>query len=163
MLHTKRTAAILALLLALSMLLTACDKGATPTGGDTSNTPETSATAPATQKPETTPSETPEVSQTPPATDYVGMFSAEEVAAALKCASKHYEKMPFKLLSDIELVADDAHGEYTGAIMRGAAIGNVIIFRVQTTHAGAGVYRQITIVRENKDADWQVQSGGEGY
>ncbi|MDO5522389.1 MAG: hypothetical protein Q4G58_17990 [bacterium] len=91
-------------------------------------------------------------------TSYSKALTPEELKNVEQLARTYYKKeSSFKLLS-IQTVEDDSelydsNNEYQP--------GNIIIFKVETSHAGKGVYRYITYGRKSLDNEFELL--GEGY
>ncbi len=98
------------------------------------------------------------VSEEPEKGNYKEKVSEEEKEKLEQLLVKYYkEKIPYPLVS--YHVSENDNPDYQERKM---PPGNILIYWVKTEHEGEGsLYRHITFVRENENAEWQVL--GEGY
>ena len=97
-------------------------------------------------------------SEEPEKGNYKEKVSEEEKEKLEQLLVKYYkEKIPYPLVS--YHVSENDNPDYQERKM---PPGNILIYWVKTEHEGEGsLYRHITFVRENENAEWQVL--GEGY
>ena len=113
--------------------------------------------------------ESPPPPRSPELTDekgYAAILSAEDIEGAKAAALAYYKGTPFTLTSELILVDDAVIGEYTeyygDAADMGYIKGNIVVLKVETADY-KGLYRMIMVVRENKQSDWIVPMGREGF
>lgn len=90
---------------------------------------------------------------------YKEALSEDELSKTEELAKEYYKQHIIYELYSMEVAENDFEYYYDELIINYQA-GNIIIFLTETSHSGYGSYRNIVLVRENKNSSWEVFTEG---